>query len=96
MAGAGGAADGERGGELVGGTHGAGSGASAVSATVASATSAAGEPIPWSTAPASRLQAIMNTQAWWKDVTLGTAPEEPRMATRHATPSATPIWRDMA
>ena len=38
----------------------------------------------------------MKTQAWWKAVTAEAPVAVPRMATRQATPRATPIWRVMA
>ena len=38
----------------------------------------------------------MNSQAWWKAETADAPEAVPRMATRQATPSATPIWRVMA
>ncbi len=37
----------------------------------------------------------MKNQAWWKASTAEAPVAVPTMATRHATPSATPIWRVM-
>ena len=54
-------------------------------------------PMPWRTRPASRLQATMKIQAWWKRGHRGRPGGAcPRMATRQATPRARPIWRHMA
>ena len=64
--------------------------------TDASATSVRRVPMPWRTAPASRLTPVMKSQAWWNAGTAAAPVAEPKMATRQATPRATPIWRDMA
>ena len=61
-----------------------------------SAVSVARAPMPTRIAPAATLQPIMKTHAWW-NAAIADAPDAvPKMATRPATPRATPIWRVMA